>query len=121
VSGHVASGSGPYWSEEDVSLANAAPLTALRVVVTVQKTSGVSYAGAYNTFASGVMSMAYNDTGGQVVYTYTLTAGQSIPAGSGWLVAAQFGGNGAPHAYSGDTYVVTATSGGATTTTSGHF
>jgi len=121
ASGHVTSGSGTYWSEEDVNLSNAAPLTALRVVVTVQKTSGVSYAGGYNTFASGTVTMAYSDTGSRVVYTYTLTVGQSIPAGSGWLLAAQFGGNGTAHAYSGDTYTVTVTSGDVTTTTGGHF
>ncbi len=89
--------------------------------MTVQKTSGVSYAGGYNTFASGAVTMAYSDTGSRGVYTYTLTAGQSIPAGSGWLLAAQFGGNGTAHAYSGDTYTVTVTSGDVTTTTGGHF
>ncbi len=121
ASGSATTGSGPYWSEEDVTLSNSALLTALRLTVTVQKTTGISYSGQYNTFASGVVTMSYSDNGSQIVYVYTLAPGQTIPVGSGWLVGAQFGGTGAPHAYSGDTYAVTATSGGVATTTTGHF
>jgi len=121
ASGSVTAGSGSYWSEEDVKLTNSASLTALRIVVTVQKTSGSAYAGQYNTVSSTALAMSYSDSGSQIVYTYTLTTGQTVPAGSGWLFGAQFSGTGVAHAYSGDTYTMTATAGGVTSTTTGHF
>lgn len=121
ASGSVTAGSGSYWSEEDVKLTNSASLTALRIVVTVQKTSGSAYAGQYNTVSSTALAMSYSDSGSQIVYTYTLTTGQTVPAGSGWLFGAQFSGTGVAHAYSGDTYTMTATAGSVTSTTTGHF
>ncbi|HKE95009.1 MAG TPA: hypothetical protein VKB34_11925, partial [Povalibacter sp.] len=74
----------------------------------------------------------YNNIGGQVlqststttatlVYTFSLAAGQTLPAGTGRTFAAQIGGNGTAHPTSGDTWSVTYTTGGTTTTTSGTF
>lgn len=119
--GSVTSNSGPYWGEEDVTIANTAPLTALKITVTVRKTSGVTYAGQYNTYWGGALSMSHTDTGGAIVYTYTLNAGQTVPPGNNWVAGSQYGGNGTTHPTSGDTYVVTATAGGSTTTINGHF
>jgi hypothetical protein len=56
-----------------------------------------------------------------ITYTFTLASGQTLGAGSGRLFATQSTGGGTAHPTSGDTYSVTATSGGATTTQSGHF
>jgi hypothetical protein len=121
ASGSVASGSGPYWAEEDVALSNTAPITALQVTLTVQKTAGVSFAGQYTNFAGGAITQSHADNGTTLVYSYTLNAGQTIGVGSGWKLGAQFSGNGSPHATSGDTFSLTATAGGSTTTLSGHF
>jgi len=118
--GSVAGGSGPWWSEEDVKVTNGAPITALRFVVTVQKTAGAGYAGQYTTIWTGMVPLGHTDTGTQIVYTYALADRQTLPAGT-WVVGSQFSGSGAPHAYAGDTFAVTATSGGVTTTSAGHF
>ncbi len=120
AAGSVAGGSGPWWSEEDVKITNSAPVTALRLVVTVQKTAGVGYTGQYTTFWTGMALTGHTDNGNQIVYTYALADSQTLPAGS-WVVGAQFAGSGMPHAYNRDTFTMTATSGGVTTTSAGHF
>jgi hypothetical protein len=56
------------------------------------------------------------------VYSYVLTAGTSIPANyAGGTVYAQFGGTGTPRVSSGDSWSVTSTSGGLTSTLNGTF
>jgi hypothetical protein len=120
ASGSLASGSNAWWTEEDVSLSNSAPITALSVTVTVQKTAGVAFAGQYTTFAGGAISASHADSGTTIVYTYTLNAGQTVAPGS-WKLGSQFSGNGTPHATSGDTFSVSATAGGTTSTITGHF
>ncbi len=118
ASGVVASSS-PYYSEEDVKFSNTATITALTVTITVQKTAGVSYNGMYTNF--GGTTTTHTDNGSTVTYTYTLNSGQSLPAGSNYLAAAQFNGNGTTHSTTGDTWSITTTSGGTTSTASGHF
>ncbi len=121
VTGNVTGNSGPWWGEEDVTLSNSAPLTALRITVTVQKTPGVGYAGQYNSYWGGALSMGHTDTGSAIVYTYTLNPGQTVAPGANYVVGSQHNGNGTPHPTSGDTYAVTFMAGGVTTTTLGHF
>ena len=121
ASGSVASGSGPYWAEEDLALTNTAPMTSLSITVTVQKTAGITFAGQYRNFAGGAVQMAHTDSATQVVYTYRLAPGQTVPVGSAWRIGSQYSGNGTPHATAGDTFSVTATAGGVTTTGTGHF
>jgi len=121
IAGSVTGNSGPYFGEEDVALTNTAPLTALRIVVTVRKTPGVSYAGQYNTFWYGELAASYSETADALVYTFALRPGQTVPPSSGLRVAAQFNGDGAPHDFSGDSYTVSYTSAGGATTASGTF
>ncbi len=121
VTGNVTGNSGPWWGEEDVTLSTSAPLTALRITVTVQKTSGVGYAGQYTSFPGGALSVGHTDNGSAIVYTYTLNPGQTVAPGANDVAGSQHSGNGTPHSTSGDTYTVTATAGGVTTTTTGHF
>jgi hypothetical protein len=121
VSGRVASGTNAWWGEVDVMLSNTAPLTALTIQIRVQKTPGVTYSGQYNSYWGNMLSMGRTESSSAIVYTYTLNPGQTVPAGTNWLTGAQFGGNGTPHATSGDAYSVTATSGGTTQTFPGRF
>jgi cellulose 1,4-beta-cellobiosidase len=118
VSASQASGSGPYWAENDIRLTNTASITALTCTVTVQKTPGVSYNGQYNT--AGPITQSHTDSTSAVTYTFTLGSGMTLGAGT-WLFASQFGGTGMVHAANGDTYVVTYTSGGTASTLNGHF
>jgi hypothetical protein len=110
----------PFFNEEDLKLANTVPLTALTVTITVQRTTGVSFSGQYNT-VGGQILQSNSSTASAITYTFTLASGQTLGAGSGKLFAAQTGGTGTAHPTGGDTFSVTATGGGATTTVSGHF
>lgn len=121
VTGSVTPTSGPYFSEEDVTLTPTAPLTALTIAVTVRKTPGVAYARQYNTFWYSNLASSHTETADALVYTFTLRPGQIVPPSSGLRVAAQFSGNGTPHDSSADTYTVVATSGGASSIYHGSF
>jgi hypothetical protein len=120
VTGAVPSNS-PWFIEEQVRIENTAPITALTVTITVARNpSGLSVSGQYNT-VGGQVAQTSSATATQLTYTFTLGAGQTIPAGTGRTFAAQIGGTGTAHATSGDSWTVTYTSGGASTTTSGTF
>jgi len=110
----------PWFNELQLRLNNTATITALTVTVTVQRTAGVSYSGMYNT-VGGQIAQANSSTSAAITYTFTLAAGQSLPAATGRLFAMQMSGNGTAHPTSGDTYSVTYTAGGASTTLTGTF
>ncbi len=116
----IASGFGPYYGEEDVVVSSTAPLTALSVTVTLQKTTGISYNGQYNT-VGGQITSSHTDSGSALTYQFTLSPGQTLAAGTNQTYAAQFNGTGTVHPTAGDTYTVSATAGGKTTTLTGHF
>jgi hypothetical protein len=113
------SSNSPYFVEEDVKLNNTTPITALSITVTVNRTTGISFSGQYNT-VGGTITQSNSSTATAVTYTFTLNSGQTLSAGS-FMFAAQMSGTGTSHPTSGDTYSVTYTAGGATTTQSGHF
>lgn len=120
ASGKIAPGFGPYYGEEDVVVSSTAPLSAFSVTVTLQKTAGVSYNGQYNT-AGGTITSGHTDSGPALTYQFTLAPGHTLAAGANQTYAAQFNGSGTVHPTAGDTYTVTATAGGKTTTLTGHF
>ena len=62
VSGRVASGTSPWFGELNVLMTNTAPVTALTVEITVQKTPGVSYSGQYNSYWGNMLSMSNRQT-----------------------------------------------------------
>ncbi len=117
ATGSVASNS-PYYGEEDLKFNNTSSITALTATITIQKTAGISFNGMYTTF--GGVTTTHTDNGSTITYTFTLNSGQSLSPGS-YLNAAQFNGNGTAHSTSGDTWSITTTSGGKTSTQSGHF
>jgi endo-1,4-beta-xylanase len=116
----VINASGPWFNEEAVRLANTAPLTALTVTVVIQRTTGVSFSGIYNT-VGGQIQQSNSSTTAAVTYTWTLAPGQTLGIGTNRLFAAQTGGTGTVHPTAGDTWTVTYTSGGASFTQSGNF
>ena len=112
-----ASTNSPWFDEDDVVLSTPAPITALTVTITVPA-ANVSYNGAYNTFGGQIVN---SFTGGaNLVYSFTLSPGQTIAPGS-FTFAAEMNGNGTTHNVSGDSWTATYTSGGATYTQSGTF
>jgi hypothetical protein len=68
------------------------------------------------------MTQNETTTAGVLTYDWTLTSKQAIQANyQGGNVYAGFNGIGYPHAMTGDTWSVTSTSGGITSTLSGNF
>ncbi|HEU5135109.1 MAG TPA: IPT/TIG domain-containing protein [Steroidobacteraceae bacterium] len=121
ATGAVASNS-PWFAEEQVRFSNTAPLTALTVTITVARNpAALASGGQYNTIGGNLISQSVSTTSTQVVYTFALIAGQTLAAGTGRTFAAQFSPGGNPHPTTGDSWSVTYTSGGASTTTSGTF
>ena len=67
----------------------------------------------YNT-VGGQIAQTNSSTTAAITYTFTLAAGQTLPASTGRTFAMQTSGNGTAHPTAGDTYTVTYTSGGTT-------
>jgi hypothetical protein len=112
----------PWFAEEQVQLSNTATVTALTVTITVARNpASLVSSGQYNTIGGSTITQSLSTTSTQVVYTFTLASGQSLPAGTGRTFAAQMSPGGTLHATTGDTWTVTSTSGGSSTTTSGTF
>ncbi len=110
----------PWFNELQVRVANTSPLTALTLTVVVQRTGGVAYSGQYNT-VGGQVTQTNSSTATAITYVFTLSAGQTLPAATNRMFAIQTSGSGTLHPTSGDTYTLTSTSGGTTSTTSGTF
>ena len=110
----------PWFNELQLRLNNTSTITALTITVTVQRTTGVSYSGMYNT-VGGQITQANSSTASAITYTFTLAPGQTLPAATGRLFAMQMSGTGTPHPTAGDTWVVSYNTGSGTQTSSGTF
>jgi hypothetical protein len=113
----IASASG-WYNEQQLRIANTAPITALSATIVVQRTAGISYSGMYNTAG---LTQANSSTATAVTYTFTQPSGQTLGASTSRTFAAQMGGTGTAHPTSGDTWTITYTAGGVTRTQSGTF
>jgi xyloglucan-specific exo-beta-1,4-glucanase len=116
----VVASNGGFFNEEDVKIANPSSLTALSLTITVQRTTGVSFNGQYNTVGSQI-TQSSSTTSAAITYQFTLAAGQTLSAGTGWTFAAQSSGTGTVHPTTGDTFTATYTIGGQSFTQTGHF
>jgi hypothetical protein len=116
----VVAANGPWYNDEHVNLANTAPLTALSVTIVIQRTTGVSFSGQYNTIGGQILQ-SNSSTSSTISYQFTLASGQTLGRGSGWIFAAQSSGSGTAHPTSGDTFTVSYTTGGASFSQTGHF
>lgn len=114
------SANGPWFGEQQVRLDSTAPITALSVTIVIQRTAGVAYSGQYNT-VGGQITQSNSSTAAAVTYQFALASGQTLGAGSGRIFAAQRSGTGTAHPTAGDTWSVTYTAGGVSTTRSGTF
>jgi endo-1,4-beta-xylanase len=110
----------PWFNEQQVRINHTAPLTALSVTVVIQRTTGLSISGQYNT-VGGQIAQSSSSTASTLTYQFTLPAGQTLGPANGRVFAAQMGGTGTAHPTAGDTYTVTYTSGGQTFTHAGTF
>jgi chitin-binding protein len=113
----IASSSG-WYNEQQLRIANTGSVSAMTVSIVVQRTTGISYSGMYNTAG---LTQSNSSTASAITYTFTLPAGQTLGASTSRTFAAQMGGTGTAHPTSGDTWTVTYTTGGVARTQSGTF
>jgi uncharacterized repeat protein (TIGR03803 family) len=99
----------PYFTEDDVTLTTAVPLTALTITITMQITPGVTFSGQFQNVGSQ-FTQSHVTTTSAITYTFTLKAGSTVPAGT-WTFAAQAGTSGVAHNVHGDTFTVSYTAG----------
>jgi phosphoheptose isomerase len=116
----VVNASGPWFNEEALTLSNTGAVTALTVTIVIQRTTGVSFNGQYNTLGSSILQ-SNSSVATTITYQYALASGQTLGPGTNRLFAAQMSGSGTIHPTTGDTYTVTYTAGGVSFTQTGHF
>jgi hypothetical protein len=116
----VINASGPWFNEEAITLSNTGTITSLSITIVIQRTTGVSFNGQYNTLGSSILQ-SNTSAAATVTYQYTLASGQTLGPGTNRLFAAQMSGSGTTHPTTGDTYTVTYTTGGVSFTQTGHF
>jgi chitin-binding protein len=110
----------PWYNEQQVRIANTGAITNLSVTVVVQKTTGLTHSGQYNTLGGQVTQSVTNGST-TITYKFDLASGVTLSPGTGRTFAVQTSGSGNAHATSGDTYTVTYTAGGNTYTQTGTF
>jgi prepilin-type N-terminal cleavage/methylation domain-containing protein len=116
VTASVPSNASPYQEELSLANLNAMPSQSLSITITVAQTGGLAGTGCSDTFQGNAVQD--NCPAPSLTYNY-LQGNGAIGAGKGGNVYASF--SGPAHATSGDTWTVTSTSGGITSTLTGHF
>jgi hypothetical protein len=108
--------------QEDLILTNKTSITAMTIVIKVAQTTGVSYSSQTNSYPGGAITESSSTSGGIITYTFVLAAGQVIAAAyPNGEVYAQYSDTGTAHDQGGDTWSVTSTSNGKTSTLTGAF
>ncbi|AYN41993.1 hypothetical protein D9753_27360 [Streptomyces dangxiongensis] len=109
--GSVDAHSNDFWAQSNLTLRTTEPLTALTVRLKVAQTGGVTSTGAWRSLPEADFSQSVEERDGFLVYTWTLKAGRTVPAGR-WVFAGQY-----DHARGGrdakdDSYTMTGTADG---------
>jgi hypothetical protein len=110
----------PWFNEQQLRITNTSPLTELAITIVVQRTTGISASGQYNT-VGGQIAQSNGSTPAAITYQFSLGAGQAMSPGTNRTFAVQTGGTGTVHPTSGDTYTLTYTTGGVKRTQNGTF
>lgn len=113
----VISQNSPFFNDEQLKIANTAPISNVTVTIVIQRTTGVGFSGMFNTVGS--FTQTNSSTASAVTYTFTNTG--TLGVGTGWTFAAQSSGSGTLHPTAGDTFSVSYTANGAPNTVNGHF
>ncbi|CAF0855758.1 unnamed protein product [Adineta ricciae] len=107
---------GQYFQEEVVSFQNSVVLSNLTITITVQEASGLYNPRSYDT-TLGSMTNVINDTGTEIVYTFSLINGRTLMPAY-WNFVAQFSLNNQMRNSSNDTYSIQV---GSYEITTGHY
>jgi hypothetical protein len=78
-----------YWSQSDLALRTAQPLTSLTLELRIAQTGGVRSTGSWSTLPSADFTVTVGESGGALVYRWVLKPGLTVPAGQ-YEFAAQF-------------------------------
>ncbi len=102
---------GPFFNQEQIRLSHTVPITSLSVTIVIQRTTGLSVNGQFNTMG-GQMTQSITTTPTTFVYQFNLIPGQTLQPEPNRVCAAQTNGSGTTHPTSGDTATITYTTGG---------
>jgi len=109
----------PWYNQDGLYMTTTDTITALTVTITIP-TGNVTFSSLWNNFSGQVVQSA-TTTGGNIVYTFTLSPGGTITPGNWYTFAAQTSGDGILHDVTTDSWTATYTVGGVTYTQSGAF
>ncbi|MFF5337561.1 hypothetical protein [Streptomyces sp. NPDC013181] len=82
VGGAIDPHSNPYWAQSNVTLRTTEPLSALTVELRVARTGGVNTTGSWRSLPERDFTVSVNESGGHLVYRWTLRTGRTVPAGT---------------------------------------
>ncbi|GAA3004409.1 hypothetical protein JCM13580A_51100 [Streptomyces drozdowiczii] len=74
--------SNPYWAQSNVTLRTTEPLSALTVELRVAETGGLDSTGSWRSLPEPDFTVSVNESGGYLVYRWTLRPGRTVPAGT---------------------------------------
>lgn len=103
----VAPASNAQWTEEDVYITLAAPVTALQVIIRATPDSSYFQEKDYSTHDLSPFDVTVKSDASGLVYTFSLKPGNTVQPGT-YTFAAQYA-HSSPHDTSGDTYSLSAT------------
>ncbi|CAF4921352.1 unnamed protein product [Rotaria sp. Silwood1] len=108
-----------YFCENKLYFFSNMTITALSLVITVQRTANSTYSGAYSSYSPTINSIN-NITSSQIIYQFFIQTGQ-LPAGN-YTCVGQYNLLNVNHATSADTYSISTTNiCGMTSSATGNF
>lgn len=108
--------------QEVLGFTNSSSITSMSITVHVAMTPGVSYNSMFATYPGSDIVLSNSSDGVTITYNYVLSGRSPIRAN--WPhgeIGAQYRDNGTYHTLSGDTWSITSTSGGVTSSANGIF
>ncbi|MEY9931442.1 hypothetical protein ABH926_006091 [Catenulispora sp. GP43] len=109
-----------YWSQNDLTVDVAQPLTAMTVELRIAQTGGIQSTGNWLTAPPDDFTVTVTPAGGYLVYRWVLKPGRTIPAAQ-QIFAAQFNHQTGKRDAGKDTFLVQATASGRTSEVRGDF
>ncbi|MBD0688947.1 hypothetical protein, partial [Streptomyces sp. CBMA123] len=118
--GSIDSHSTVYWGQNNLTLKTTQPLTALTVELRTAQTGDVRNTGTWQTLPGDDFTVTVQESGGALVYRWTLKPGRTVPAGQHEF-AGQYNHATGVRSAAGDGYRVEAQSAGGGASVAGGF
>jgi endoglucanase len=104
TSSELSSYTNAWWGEEDLSITNQQPVTAMALQVRIANTGGITFYDQYNTYDPSFLSMSSQITPSSLLFNYVLNAGITIPTGTSGFIGSQFNAGGTARSVTNDMY-----------------